>query len=133
MRRIKEMNTNEMGLYKESEWGFPKGRAKTYEGSKEAAMREFVEETGIPLSAIQIDQRYPLCERYVHENGYVYISRYYTAMCTKEIEPVVDPMNKSQYQEIGEVKWASIDECLRLFRPYYKEKINLLTKLHSYS
>jgi ADP-ribose pyrophosphatase YjhB (NUDIX family) len=71
--------------YTETEWGFPKGRRNINEDDMNCAMREFREETGVPMTRIRVSRDIKPIEevftgtnqvRYKHV---YYVAKYYTS------------------------------------------------------
>lgn len=69
-------------IYKNPEWGVPKGRRQNKESDLKCAVREFCEETGIKSSNIKIYKNViPLEEIYIGLNGIEYKHTYFLAEC----------------------------------------------------
>lgn len=113
----------------EPEWGFPKGRRNFKENDIDCALREFEEETGISTSKINlIENIYSLEEIFTGSNLKSYKHKYYLAYI--DYNNSLD-LSKYQKSEIGDIKWFTFDECLKRFRYYNYEKIDLITKVDS--
>lgn len=113
--------------FEEPEWGFPKGRRNFKEADIDCALREFEEETGINRGKINlIENIYSLEEIFTGSNLKSYKHKYYLAYIDHD-----NSIDLSNYQksEIGDIKWLSLDECLKRFRYYNYEKIDLIKKL----
>lgn len=115
---------NIISKYKEPEWGFPKGRRNKYENNYECANREFIEETNLN-DFVQLDRINPIEETFKGTNGVKYKHIYYIAG-TEQSEISYDFDN----YEIGNIGWFSIDEILKLIRPYNKTKINVINQIY---
>ena len=118
----------------EPEWGFPKGKRFNGETSEEAAHREFLEETNLPIEHIRFikeEELYPLCEEYTGDNSVRYKHLYYIAKCSSTIG-YTDPTNLTQACEVGKVVWVTSDQAQKLFRPYHTMRKNVFTILSDY-
>tara|TARA_Y100001970_G_C14183665_1_gene831276 strand:- start:841 stop:1656 length:816 start_codon:yes stop_codon:yes gene_type:complete len=114
--------------YTEPEWGFPKGRRNFKEIDIDCALREFEEETGISKEKIKlINNIYSLEEIFTGSNLKSYKHKYYLAYINYE-----DSLDLSNYQqsEIGNIKWFTLEECLKRFRDYNYEKIDLIKNVN---
>jgi 8-oxo-dGTP pyrophosphatase MutT (NUDIX family) len=91
-------------------WEIPKGRKKNKnEASIHCAIREFAEETNITPKSYKL---FPSAKRtysYV-DKGVTYINTYYIGYTRSPQEPVVSFKNKEQVDEIGDIKWMSIED-----------------------
>ena len=119
--------------YIEPEWGFPKGRRNPNEKNLKCALREFFEETSIIKSdLIVLNKLFPLTEIFYGTNGILYKHIYYIAIYNTDKEIGLQNIHEDQLTEIGDIKWKSINECLKLFRPYHEEKKKILISLHDF-
>jgi 8-oxo-dGTP pyrophosphatase MutT (NUDIX family) len=119
--------------YSEPEWGFPKGRRNQNEKNLKCALREFYEETGIVKSNLLIlNKFFPISETFHGTNGVLYKHIYYIALYDSEDEIGLDKIHEDQLTEIGDIKWKTVKDCLKLFRPYHEEKKKVLVSLHNY-
>ena len=113
--------------YKESEWGFPKGRRNYQERDIMCGIREFEEETGYDKSQlINFTNILPLEEIFTGSNYKSYKHKYFLAYIDLEEEP----KNKFQMCEISKLEWVNIDDAKYYFREYNIEKLNLLNQLN---
>ena len=122
---IDESNKGE--LWEEPEWGFPKGRRNNQEKDFDCAVREFCEETGYSRDTLKhIQNVIPFEETFTGSNYVSYKHRYYLTNMD-----ILDTLNVDGYQrsEVSKMKWANIDECLKLIRPYNLEKIRVITNV----
>ena len=100
------------------QWGFPAGGIEEGEAPKAAAERELWEELGLKIDLRNVRPHLTIN----FDTGFddVYL-----------IEKEVDLNElKLQYEEVQQVKWASVDEIYRkldegIFIPYYKSAIQL--------
>lgn len=116
-----------------AEWGFPKGRRNYQETNLSCATREFEEESGF------VDDDYKLFskllsidEQFIGTNGINYRHIYYPAISITDKVPTIDPDNKNQANEIGDIGWFTYEEAINLIRPYHTERKRLLTELYMY-
>jgi 8-oxo-dGTP pyrophosphatase MutT (NUDIX family) len=115
----------------ESQWGFPKGRININESPLDCSIREFHEETSIPLDRIEIQNIKPLTEVFFGTNGRMYKHTYYIAYT--EIDSISSKI-KAQLSgniEIKQIQFFTINEAIDLTESYYKKRINLLHRLKS--
>lgn len=114
--------------WKETEWGFPKGRRNYQEKDLNCALREFEEETGYLKSDVRIIQNIvPYEEIFTGSNMKSYKHKYYLG----HIEQDTQITYKYQETEVSDLKWMSIDECIEKIRPYNLEKVNILNKVNN--
>ena len=119
--------------YKYPEWYFPKGRKNQYESNINCAKREFIEETDINYGEFKVlhdIEKYE--ETHKGTNDVNYRTVFYAARYDKDNLQVFNSKNKNKFQkqEIGDVKWMTINEMLPMFREYEQTKINMIKKLH---
>jgi 8-oxo-dGTP pyrophosphatase MutT (NUDIX family) len=113
--------------WNEEEWGFPKGRRNFQEKDIYTALREFNEETGIDTSEIKIIKNIiPYEEIFTGSNYKSYKHKYYIA---KIINNDIS-LDKYQKSEVGKIEWKSFHNSIKSIRPYNKEKMVLLDKIH---
>ena len=106
------------------EWGFPKGRRNYREKDIDCAFREFREETGYDTTNLNILQNVqPVEEVFTGSNLKSYKHKYY--VCKIQYKYT---LNEDNYQrnEIGNMKWGSLEECLYMIRYYNIEKKEIL-------
>lgn len=116
-----------------AEWGFPKGRRNLKEDDKECAIREFMEETNInPDQFIILDNLEPIEESFIGTNGINYRHIYYIGIAASDIAPQIDSTNKIQTSEIGDIRYFSYEEAIKLIRPYHTERQRLITLTYIY-
>jgi|688.fasta_scaffold482716_1 hypothetical protein len=111
-------------VYDTPEWGFPKGRRNKYEKNIDCAIREFTEETNFKTFKI-FDRINNLSETFNGTNNIEYKHIYWLAGTEK---PDIEFDNDTY--EVGNIGWFTIDEVLKLFRPYDITKINLVNQLY---
>jgi len=131
-----QLNMSELvkGLsgYKESEWGFPKGRRSPRESDMDCAIREFTEETNIQRNAYVICKNLLLSETFNGTNGVPYRHDYFVALLRKpnaiDLEQVMTTM---QQKEVSAIEWKTVDECRNLTRPHYIQRSQLLNSFNT--
>ena len=92
--------------FKDTEWGFPKGRRNVNENDINCALREFKEETGYNPRCLQIcaDMK-PLEEVFSGTNKKRYKHVYYVAQFSNEDTDFIESLPSCR--EIKDVKWFS--------------------------
>jgi 8-oxo-dGTP pyrophosphatase MutT (NUDIX family) len=109
----------------EAEWGFPKGRRNYGEKDYECALREFVEETGYPADILRNFQNvFPFEENFMGSNYKSYKHKYFLSYI--DFEDSIAKRGSFQKEEVGEMAWKTIDECLSSIRDYNSEKKRML-------
>ena len=121
--------SNQYQLWKEPEWGFPKGRRNYQEKDFECALREFNEETGYNTKNIMTFQNvYPFEEIFTGSNYKSYKHKYYLAYMKYNNTLVIDKFQKS---EVSKMEWKNYDDCITAIRPYNLEKIRMLNNINN--
>ena len=95
--------------------GISKGRRNYLENDLDCAIREFTEETGLINKNFKIIKNIlPYDEIFIGSNYKSYKHKYYLAYLENS------DINIKNYQksEVSNAKWATLNECLQLFRPY---------------
>lgn len=111
----------------ETEWEFPKGRKMLNESETECAIREFVEETGISASSLNIiDNLSPLVEHFIGSNLKPYHHSYIVAM-TKQTSQLCN----FQTSEVSKLDWKTVTDCETSIRPYHIEKQTVLRSVNT--
>lgn len=116
--------------YKETEWGFPKGRKEKDESEKECACREFEEETDFSSYEYETLKMNPINELFMGSNKVKYKHKYFIAQCKGNKQPKINENNSIQKMEISAIKWFTIDECNKYIRNYNIEKKNIISNLY---
>ena len=114
-------------LYDSAEWGIPKGRRNNHESNIDCAIREFTEETNIDKNNYKIlTNLHCIQENYTGTNGIDYKHIYYLSIadCKYKLKNIID----NNY-EIGDIGWFTWEECIKLIRPYYNNKLELINKI----
>ena len=123
------LDNDNLSLYKEPEWGFPKGRKNIYEKNIHCAIREFSEETNCNINNVHLLERLNcLEEEYTGSNNTNYKHIYYIAYTKAEEE--LNIININQQYEIGDIKWVTLPEALERLRPYYEARIKILFQIY---
>lgn len=115
-------------LWKEQEWGFPKGRRNYQEKDYDCAIREFSEETGYSKKTLfNIKNIYPFEEIFTGSNYKSYKHKYYLAFMKK-----ADTLqtNKFQRSEVDKMEWKNYKDCMSVIRCYNLEKKRVLTNIY---
>ena len=96
----------------ELEWGFPKGRRNIYENETTCAVREFVEETGLPASSIHVFSK-SFEDVFTGSNNVNYMHKYFMARIVRGMHHGNEvPIRSSQQaREISCVRWMSLKEA----------------------
>ena len=121
---LEQLIQNSNTSWTEPEWGFPKGRRNYNENDLTSALREFGEETGISKHKIHVVKNFiPFEEIFTGSNFKSYKHKYFIAHTN------CNELTNYQKSEVSNAKWASIDECLQIFRPYNLEKKDIIKKI----
>lgn len=119
---VKESKTK----WETPEWGFPKGRRNYQESDITCAYREFIEETGYQKNDIDmVTNMQPFEELFVGSNFKSYKHKYYLAMF-KVDKYINDDFQKT---EVSDMRWFTLDECLKKIRPYNLEKCEIISQI----
>ena len=118
---------NTTAMFKETEWGFPKGRRNINEDDISCALREFKEESGMNLKYIRLlhDVK-PLDEVFSGSNKIRYKHVYYLAKYSSDYDHT---FHKSFCKEIKDVQWFTFDEMIERIRPYNVERRELAKRV----
>lgn len=117
---INEANVN----WDQNDWGFPKGRKNFNETDLMCALREFNEETGIETKHINIVTNImPYDEIFTGSNFKSYKHKYYLGYIHKGL--LID-LSKYQQEEVGNISWLTLDECLLRIREYHIERKEII-------
>jgi len=115
------------------EWGFPKGRRSNRETNKECALREFVEETGISIENLEIDNDFNfISEVFKGSDNVMYEHSYILAKYKGYEEPKIDKSNKTQITEISQIKFLKYEECIEKMRHTMEWRKTLLSDINKY-
>ena len=114
------------------EWGFPKGRRDPREYELQCAFRELFEETGIKEEDVLFVRNLePISETFFGSNHIHYCHKYYIMFYNSDKEVKYDSTNSFMAQEIGDVNWFTLEECLKKIRPENIEKKEVLLRASS--
>ena len=96
-------------------------------------MREFQEETGYLKDQLNIIHNLmPFEEIFTGSNMKSYKHKYFVAY----MEPNNESVNPFQLSEVSQIEWFTLEESLKMIRPYNLEKIEVIKKidkaLHKY-
>lgn len=121
--------SNKLNMWKEPEWGFPKGRRNYQENDFECALREFAEETGFDIRHLHtIKNIFPFEEIFTGSNYKSYKHKYYLTYMD-----VSNTLNMTNFEktEVSKMEWKKYNECIECIRSYNLEKIRLITNVHN--
>jgi len=125
---IKEVQTQ----WDTPEWGFPKGRRDPRESEYDCALRELKEETSISEKDILFIQNLePLSETFFGSNHIHYCHKYFIFIYNSDKDVIYDKKNAHMLQEIGDIGWYSLEECLEKIRSDNIEKKEVLLRASS--
>ena len=114
------------------EWGFPKGRRDPHESEYICALREMKEETGLTeKDVLPIKNIDTIKETFFGSNHIQYCHKYFIMYVPNTKEIVFNPNNVHMSQEIGDIRWCSLDEALSLIRSENVEKREILLRVSS--
>lgn len=122
-------DSDQYGVWTESEWGFPKGKRNSHETDYECAIREFEEETGFGISHFSAVSIAPISETFSGSNGKLYQHKYFI-MHAEYVDTSSLPMDRFQISEVSNMQWKTYDGCMSSIRPYNVEKKQMLQTLH---
>jgi 8-oxo-dGTP pyrophosphatase MutT (NUDIX family) len=129
---LKSLIEDVVTIWKTPEWGFPKGRRDIRESDLQCALRELYEETGISdKDILYIRNLEAISETFFGSNHIHYCHKYYLFMYNSEKELKYDNENKFMAQEIGDLGWFSLEECMNKIRPENIEKKEVLLRASS--
>ena len=122
---LEDLINNSTTNWEEPEWGFPKGRRNYNETDINCALREFEEETGYNKKDIRmIINIKPVQEVFTGSNYKSYKHKYFLGHIDNPKKPI-----NFQKSEVSQLKWLSLEECLKVIRPYSFEKIEIIKKI----
>lgn len=109
-------------------WGFPKGQKKTGERSKETAMREFEEETGLTREDYILLKSYrPVYEHLLGLNEEHYHYTYFLAAVHNPTLPLA--ITSTNCHEVSDIRWVTVLQALELISPKNVSKRVLLQEI----
>lgn len=121
----------------ETEWGFPKGRRNINEDDRTCALREFSEETSVPLHAVRLLAPHkPFEEVFTGSNGVRYRHVYYLAqvgdpaLCEPTLR-CLEPGSRLQRREVRSVAWFGFEDALSKVRQQNMERRELFKRIHA--
>jgi 8-oxo-dGTP pyrophosphatase MutT (NUDIX family) len=123
---------NNIKIYNETEWEFPKGRRNLNEQNIKCAIREFEEESGLIKENIKLVNNKSYEEIYIAVNNVRYRHIYYLAKCVKFDDNtfnLFNPENKIQIKEVRDVKWLNYNNVIDNIRSIYIERIELFKRV----
>jgi 8-oxo-dGTP pyrophosphatase MutT (NUDIX family) len=127
---IERFISENLSVWDEPEWGFPKGRRNPHEMDVHCAIREFQEETNIERDKFHlIHNIQPLTETFFGSNQVHYCHKYYLAVCDTRFDVSMNYANPHMNREIGNIQWLPLDAALSKIRPDSVEKREILLKV----
>jgi 8-oxo-dGTP pyrophosphatase MutT (NUDIX family) len=124
--QLKYLLGQSFSVFKEPEWGFPKGRRRLRERDIDCAMREFYEETGIVKSDVVLDSEQIAYEEIFYgTNNIKYRHVYYIAkMIHNKYRPIIvdTATNPMQAREVSQVQWFTSEHVLQRIREHNIER-----------
>lgn len=117
--------------WRETEWGFPKGRRNKYETDMECALREFHEETGICHQDVHILKNISqFREVFTGTDNHTYTHIYYMAFVPWDVS---NRRNASLIddKEIQETQWVSFPDSIRRIRAYHDKRRELVRSIYN--
>ena len=124
---------NNIKIYNETEWEFPKGRRNLNENNIKCALREFEEESGLNKNKIDLLNNKSYEEIYIAVNNIRYRHIYYLAKCIKidkNTFNLFNSENKVQVKEVRDVKWLNYSNVIKNIRNIYIERIELFKRIN---
>ena len=119
--------------YKETEWGFPKGRRSRGETDIECGIREFLEETNISRDSYNLREDLSFTETFRGTNNVEYRHIYFVALLKDSrginLKQKLTPM---QSKEVAAVDWKTLSECKGIIRPHYIERKALIAEVEKF-
>ena len=113
------------------EWGFPKGRRDKNESDIRCAHREFQEETNYERGDYIHSEDLPrFTEEFIGTNGIAYRYVYYVCRSITNKKPFVDPTNRSQISEIGNIGWYTYEDAVNLIGKRNRRRVGVLRKIY---
>ena len=106
----------------EIEWGFPKGRRNVGESDLHCAQREFNEETNYTEQDYILFKNLSAYEVFVGSNNICYKHIYFIGKFISDKNPIILESNKSQMEEIGDIRWLTKEECIKNIKSYHSQK-----------
>jgi len=129
---IHTMLEHRMHSYSDPEWGFPKGRPNSSsEDAHTTALREFTEETKIPISDIMRFSSFVFNETYKSYDKMTYRNVYFLYQYRGTQDPYTTHtmINATEVCKFG---FYNFEECKSMIRPYYNIKIRVLDHVYHY-
>ena len=124
---INEIHSN---VFKEPEWGFPKGKKNKNESPIDCAKRELLEETNIKIIDQELNTESQYEEKFIADNSLEYSHIYYTYECSPDTKLEYDNTNIHQLSEISKIEWSTYEDAVNKIRKYNIEKKKVLTQIH---
>ncbi len=107
---------------------FPKGRKEHNEDNLHAALREFVEESKIGLSYVNLIDVRPIVYQYTGTDDKTYTNHYYLAITNKKVRPhCIEHKSKIRRyivsNEVSRIEWKKFEDCTDIINEDLLRKI----------
>jgi len=117
----------------EPTWEFPKGRRFVHETDQDCALREFEEETSIPVldTTIIMTKERPMWikENFCGMNKRMYHNKYILSLIDPNSRgPYIDPTNSGQISEVNDTRWFTYEDARDIIHSFHPEKKEALKK-----
>lgn len=125
--RLETIIKMNQSIYSTPEWELPKGRKNIEELELTCSKREFKEETNISEDKYTLllnDNQF--IEKYVGSDGVTYRNNYFLAELNNYTIDIKLENTRLQLNEIGNIKWVTYNEAIKLIRDYNIPKKNIL-------
>ena len=124
---------NVVPVWEFAEWGFPKGRRNMKENNMRCAIREFQEESDFSNDDFTLLEGInPIEETLIGTNGINYRHIYYLAIAETDKDPIINDDNKIQIEEVGDIKYMTYEETIKLIRPHHIDRKKIITQIYIY-
>lgn len=121
--------TEKDNIYTYTEFGIPKGKKNKNETELDCAKREFEEETDYSLNDIDILDIEPCIEEFTATNNIKYKHIYYFALMKPNFKkPGLNIFNSKQHEEVRNLDFFYLKDCINILRHYDVEKIKIIEK-----
>lgn len=118
-----------VSVYKDTEWGFPKGRRNINEDDVQCALREFTEETGYSKNHVYMLNSVKAFEEvFSGTNKVRYKHIYYLAQFKDDVPK--DQLSPVIAHEIRDVAWYNYHDAQKRIREYNMERKELFRRVN---
>lgn len=113
------------------EWGFAKGRRDKNESDIRCARREFQEETNRKRDEYIFCEDLPrFTEEFIGTNGIAYRYVLYPCRNITDKRLYIDPYNRNQISEIGNIGWFTYEEAAKLIGKRNRRRVGVIRKIY---